>query len=114
MRVSGPGPSEKRKGHRRPKPPVTMTPWVNSVIAQCSVVTGAEGTEDAPKPLRFLAFTVHVYVFPELRLSTLIDDERRLSERARPPLLEVHVARYSKIEDPPLLAGGENETVMLW
>jgi hypothetical protein len=77
-------------------------------------VTGAEGAEAAPRPLRFRAATVHAYVLPELRSLTLIGDACRVFDRVRPPLLEVHTALYSKIDDPPLLAGGENTTVTLW
>ena len=29
-------------------------------------------------------------------------------------MLDVHVALYTKIDEPPLLAGGENDTVTLW
>ena len=77
-------------------------------------MTGADGNEAAPRPLRFRAATVQVYVLPELRSLTLIGDEWRVFERVRPPLLDVQIALYSKIDDPPLLAGGENATVTLW
>ena len=77
-------------------------------------MTGAEGADGAPRPFRFRAATVQVYVLPELRSLTLIDDECRVFERVRPPLLDVHTALYSKIDDPPLLAGGVNATVTLW
>jgi hypothetical protein len=94
---------------------VAMTPLVRSEAAQCEgVVTGAEGAEAAPRPFRFLAATVQVYVFPELKSLTLIGDECRVFERDRPPLLDVHTALYSKIDDPPLPAGAENATVTLW
>ena len=83
--------------------------------AQCVlVVTAAEGADAAPKPLRFLAATVQVYVFPELRSPTRIDEWLRVFERVWPPLLDVHVALYKKIDAPPLLAGGVNATVTLW
>ena len=92
-----------------------IPPGLPRGFAQCeSVVTGADAADGAPRPLRFLAATVHVYVLPALRSLTLIGDACRVFDRVRPPLLDVHTALYSKIDDPPLLAGGENATVTLW
>ena len=64
----------------------------------------------APFPAAFVAYTLHAYCVPFVRVVTVIGLAVPVAVRAVPPVTE-QVAVYPVIADPPLLAGAVNATV---
>lgn len=75
---------------------------------------GLDADDTALVPIALVAVAVHVYVVPFVTVATTIGLVAPTPEPVVPPFEEVHVTSNWVMVEPPLLPGGETDTLSAW